>query len=408
MSKDPHSGNHQDFLVALDTADKTLARIRAFAHKLPPADVAAADTVAAMVDATRGWLEGRVSEAEVMRHVTVNRRAIDARDLPIPEVSEAARLLAVMTDVIAMETNLARAPIWVSGRSRGPVQLSLERMGFLYGRPFNVLEPQGPLTVQDAALLAHLIKRYAEDGFPADRRIRMSLSEAARAAGYRHVGGRQRDLVRRAFARMRATTYQHTALWPDGTQRSLTWGLIDWAATWEPTEAAGRALVTLSEPLVALVRAGSLVYLQEDLFAELLRRDEYAARLWIFLESETLSAPRDYLLFSAKEGEPERERHTPAIADLLRLADWNRRRKVKDRVQKAAEAVAEVDPHYSLRVVRAEGKGMWKLQVRRGRGPADESLEGGTSRGATGYFRGRDRVLPGAEAPYFSPQTLRF
>jgi Replication initiator protein A len=298
-------------------------------------------------------------------------------------VSPKAVQLAYMEAAVAMETNLARAPIFSGGRHRGHLQLSLERVGSLYGRPFNVLEPKGPLTVQDAQLLAHLLKRYAEEGFPSDRRVRMSLSEAARASGYKGEGGRQRELVRRAFMRMRATTYQNVVRLPDGTVKSLTWGLIDWAATYEPSEETGRALVTLSEPLVNLIQAGSLVYLQEDVFAELVRRDEYGARLWVFLESESLSSPRDYLLFSAPEGEPERERDTPAIADLLRI-DWSRRRKVKDRIAEAAQVIREEDPLYTLSVEKAYGKGMWKLRAKKAVPPK-------------GYYEGRNRVPPGAQ-----------
>jgi hypothetical protein len=318
-----------------------------------------------------------------------------AERLSTPEggISQVAVQLAYMEAAVAMETNLARAPIF-GGKPRGPLQLSLERVGSLYGRPFNVLEPKGPLTVQDAQLLAHLIKRYAEEGFPPDRRVRMSLSEAARASGYSTAGGRQRELVRRAFMRMRATTYQNVVRLPDGTVKSLTWGLIDWAATYEPSEDTGRALVTLSEPLVNLIQVGSLVYLQEDLFAELVRRDEYGARLWVFLESESLSSPRDYLLFSAPEGGIEQERDTPAIADLLRI-DWASRKKIAARMRKASQIIGEADPRYSLSVETAKGKGMWKLKVRKGRGSVKGLGPERTSRDLTGYSEGPYRVPPG-------------
>jgi hypothetical protein len=323
------------------------------------------------------------------------RRKLESLSPPGGGISQKAVQLAYMEAAVAMETNLARAPIF-GGKPRGPLQLSLERVGSLYGKPFNVLEPKGPLTVQDAQLLAHLIKRYAEEGFPPDRRVRMSLSEAARASGYSTAGGRQRELVRRAFMRMRATTYQNVVRLPDGTVKSLTWGLIDWAATYEPSEETGRALVTLSEPLVNLIQAGSLVYLQEDLFAELVRRDEYAARLWVFLESESYPSPRDYpyLLFSAPEGEPERERDTPAIADLLRI-DWASRKKIAARMRKASQVIGETDPRYSLSVETAKGKGMWKLKVRKGRGSAKGLDPEGTPRDLTGYPEGPYRVLPG-------------
>jgi len=322
------------------------------------------------------------------------KRKLESLSVAEGGISEKALQLAWMETSVAMETNLARSPIFSGGKPRGPVQLSLEPIGYLYGRPFNVLEPRGPLTVQDAQLLAHLIKRYAEEGFTPDRRVRMSLSEAAKASGYSAAGGRQRELVRRAFMRMRSTTYQNVVRLPDGTVKSLTWGLIDWAATYEPSEDTGRALVTLSEPLVALIQAGSLVYLEEDLFAELVRRDDYGARLWVFLESESLSSPRDYYLFSAPEGEPERVRDTPAIADLLRI-DWEVRRKVAARIKRAAQIIEEVDSRYSLSVERAAkraGRGMYRLQVKKRKPPVD-NLEAEAKE--AGYPQGRYRVPPG-------------
>jgi len=331
------------------------------------------------------------------------RRRLESLSISEGGISEAAIKLAWMDASVAMETNLARSPIFSGRKPRGPLQLSLLRVGSLYDRPFNVFEPKGPLTVQDAQLLAHLIKRYAEDDFPSDRRVRMSLSEAARASGYSGAGGKQRELVRAAFRRMTSTTYHHAGRWPDGTEWSLSWHLLDWTYTVRRSENTGLALATLSEPLVTLIRAGSLVYLQKDLFAELVRRDEYGARLWVFLESESYPAPRayPYLLFSAPEGEPECERHTPAIADLLRI-DWASRKKIAARMRKAAQVVEETDPRYSLSVETAKGRGMWKLEVRKGRGSTKGLDPESTPRDLTGYPQGPYRVPPGT-----LPGTLR-
>jgi len=317
-----------------------------------------------------------------------------AISFPGVTLSPKAKQLAYMRASVAMELNLARSPVFSGSKQlAGPVQLSLLRVGSLYGKPFNVFEPNGPLTVPDAQLLAHLIKRYAEDGFPSDRRVRMSLSEAARAYGYSEVGGKQRELVRASFRRMTSTTYHHQGRLPDGTEWSLSWHLLDRSGTWKKPRDEGLALAVLSEDLVRLLYAGSLVYLQKDLFAELVGRDGYAARLWVFLESETLPKEWFYPLFSAPEGEPERERDTPAIADMLRMG-WGERRSIVFRIRKAARVISEVDPRYSLSVIKPKGRrttGMWNLQVRKHKHPVEKPQVRG---GATGYSQERYRVLP--------------
>ena len=263
--------------------------------------------------------------------------------------------------------------------------------GSLYGQPFRVLEPRGPLTVRDALGLAHLIRRWADSGYPEDRRVRASENEAVGWFGYSTTGGRQRELLRDAMGRLRATTFQSSSRVEGGRSDTLTWGLIDYART-PRTGPEGRVSVTLSEPLAYLVRIGSVAYLDAPTFAALVAEDEYAARLWVFLEAEGL--PWRWSLYSAPEGEPAAERDTPAIADLLRISGWERRRDVARRVTQAARAIERVDSRYRLSVTRApRGRGMWTLHAGARVGTAGRALEagGGVLRDAREGTAGRAR-----------------
>lgn len=341
-------------------------------------------------------------------------------------VSSNTLRLASMPSTVALETNLARLPMWVaSSASSVMLQLALPwTVGTLYGEPVRILETQGHLTVSDMRLVAHAIKRYAEAGCPEDRRARFTLNEASRWSGHRGKGGRQLRLVRDAFMRLRATALETTVRHVDGHTESLAWGLID--RGWTDADVGREAgSVTFSDELARLVREGSLTYLDAPTLDALADRDEVAARLWVYLEAERIDAGGHWarLLYSAPEGEPERERDTPAIADLLRLSGWERRRDVRARVDRAMRVVAAVDPRYRYTLLPSAGRrarGMWTLRVARapGRpllppGLASEAgtysraslpervptvAEAGTADRASGYSESRERVLPVAHS----------
>jgi len=369
----------------------------------------------ACVQAVRAYLQG-FAEAAALEGVAAMRAAED-EEAAGGERRAAALQLAGMAHAIGLPLEVARAPVFAAGGSpRGNVQLSLITVGSLHYQPFNVLEPKGPMTVRDALLLAHITRRYVVAGCPADRWVHLSLNEAARLAGYRGSGVIPRNYVRAAHARMRSTTYQGTVRDADGSLHSLTWGVIDLARTFEPKAAGeeGRASVKLNEAFANLVKGGALAYLDEATFARLVRRDELAARLWVFLEAETLPKPRSYSLFSAPDGEPERERDTPAIADQLRMRGWKARRRIAARVKDAAAAIVDEDSAYSLVVEHAKQATMWNLTAARkprrltagevstpGRAPgvppvappvdncSATSDGGGTTRDGGGYNAGR-------------------
>ena len=317
-----------------------------------------------------------------------------------PVVSETTEKLAQWAGMLALETSMVRLPAFAPTHARGPVQLSLETSGYLYGQPFNLLQSAGPMTVKDALMLANISKRFVETGSPRHDLVRFTLGEGTRWANYklkrgqRSVGGRQRSMVKDALRRMRGTSWQAAQRDEDGTLHTLGWGPVDQYWTREPKDTDGLATVKLNEIFARQIRRGEITYLWGDTLAALEKRDDVAAILWMFLESERrLSRPRSYHLFSAPEGEPERVRDTPAIADLLRL-HWAERRTVAHRVKKAARVIAEVDPRYSARVGRAKEKTMWTLTVTRAKDPEPWKKQLGTPSNADRYSEKRNSVLP--------------
>lgn len=291
---------------------------------------------------------------------------LEASDVATPPaVSPGALALARMgPDTVALEQTLARAPLFAPSTMRHGLQLELglwRETGSLYGRPFRVLEPRGPLTPRDALGLAHIIRRWADDGYPEDRRVRASENEAVGWFGYSATGGRQRGLLRDAMARLRATTFESASRVEAGRSDTLIWGLLDYARM-PRTGPEGRVSVTLSEPLSYLVRTGKVAYLSAPTFAALVADDELAARLWVFLEAEDV--PWRWSLYSAPEGQPDVMRDTPAIADLLRISGWEQRRAVANRVREAVRVIGRHDPRYRLTLSKSpKGRGMWTLEA---------------------------------------------
>jgi hypothetical protein len=332
---------------------------------------AAAWTLAPLTEALRAVAGEATEAAGTLRAYAAVSAEPPAASLTLAAGTPAVRVKpgppADLPAMVELPRYVTRSPIFAPA-SRAVVQLALGLWdaGTLYRHPFRVLEPRGPLTVRDALLLAHLVRRYHEDGQPAHRRVAFSLAEATGWLGYSAAGYRQRRLIRVALMRMRSTTYESVTRLRGGGYGTLAWGLIDLGAT-APTVGGLRGAVTLSEPLAAMVATGELAYLESDTFRRLVERDEYAARLWVFLEGE--AGPRTragwrWRVFSAPEGEPPAERDTPAVADLLRVADWDRRRDVARRVRQAAAVLEAEDPRYSLTVTRAAGRrtrGMWTL-----------------------------------------------
>ena len=359
-------------------------------------------TVQGLLDALRVAADrAGVSTRAMAETAAVRVTAYDATTVIVDGAAVAARTLALATmpDTVAMETTLARLPLWAESR-QVVAQLTLWATGSLYGHPVRIVQGAGPMDDRAYRLLAHLVRSYALAECPPERRVSFTLSEAARWAGY-GKGGRQLRLVRDSLLRMRATALESAVRYPDGHTESLAWGLIDRGWT---TDAVGRSggFVTLSEELAGLIRQGSLVYLDAPTLDALGERDGMAVILWGFLEGESRPSPWRYSLFSAPEGYPPVDsRDVLAIADLLRVSGWERRRRAKDRIGKAAAAIMAIDPRYQLVISRGQGRGMWTLNVARGPGTprgARRVLSGalaGTPGGASGYSPGRGRTQNG-------------
>ena len=342
------------------------------------------------------WEEGAL---ERLRRADTERFATG----PLVPLGADARNLVSMPGTVGLTMHLARACLFApSGTTNAAARTAIERVGSLESQPLKIFEPHGTMTVRDLLYISRVLKHFAEDGFPADNIVRTSVNEACRFMGYSgEPGGKTRALVADSFFRMRAATFQIAHKDADGEISTLTYGVIDWASTTDGAE------VKLNDVLVAQFRAGRLTYLTDAVFERLVKRDEHAARLWVFLESETLPAlgrhPQRYGIFSAPGGEPDRDKHVPAIADLLRIS-WKVRRKVAARVKQAADVLVEEDPRYKLSVERAKVATMWNLLAARestsGTLPTAEldSSQGGDSQGRKGGTpRDANRGLPGTQ-----------
>jgi len=356
--------------------------------------------LALLIDALRSAADRAGLSPETRAMAGVATAIGTAYDATITTATLSARTLALATmpDTVAMERTLARLPLYSQAR-QVVAQLTLWASGSLYGHPVRVVQGHGPMDDRAYRLLAHLIRRYAGAECPPERVVPFTLSEAARWAGY-GKGGRQVRLVRDSLLRMRATALESAVRYPDGHTEALAWGLIDrgWSS-----DAVGRSggFVTLSEELAKLIRQGSLVYLDAPTLDALGERDGMAVILWGFLEGES-RAPWRYSVFSAPEGYPPVDsRDTLAIADLLRVSGWDRRRRAKDRIAKACAAIMAVDPRYQLAITRGQGRGMWTLNVAREPGTARGARRvllgalAGTPGGASGYSPGRAPVQNG-------------
>lgn len=269
----------------------------------------------------------------------------------------------------AIETTVARAPLWTP-RHGGPVQLVLP----LYPIPFLGGQLQivrgDPLPIPGMMLFAHLCTVFLTDGAPAHRRVPLSGSEASRLLGHRMgrhglPGGRNYRLVLDLLTRMRALTVNSLLPVPGDARarRRKRWGLIE---SFEFLERGSRHTpghVVLSEPLGALLRAGSFTVFDGPTFRRILERDPLAARWWILLETDSLPPPGrpgwPYLLWAAPPDGPQPERANPTLTDLLYLGAKTRRNVVA-RLSSAARVIGEESPELAIELAPARGRGMWK------------------------------------------------
>ena len=276
---------------------------------------------------------------------------------PIEPPAITRRLREKGQETLGHETNLARAPLW-DVRAR-PLQLDLIAPTVLYGRQFRQVAGK-TLTVADQRLYAELTTRYVREGCPANRRVAISLGDAARVLGHPSLGGETRRLIRDSLLRLKSVVVESALRDTDGTEELMGWGLIDWYRT--TTRGGGRGSVAISEQIAYLLQRGSVTYLHAPTWDAIAARDQVAARLWSFFEAENLMTLRRYQLFAAAPGRIAEERNLPAIADLLRL-DWSGRSQVAKRVRRALAVVAATDSRYQLDLIKGRLTGMWRVEA---------------------------------------------
>ena len=296
--------------------------------------------------------------AEVTRPAVVAARPAET---PSPGRSLSEQLQGSL-HTLGHETNLARAALW-NARSRD-LQLDLLGPTVLYGHEFRQIAGER-LTLADQRLFTEFTTAYTRADFPGTRRVPFTLGEGARLLGYHGTGGKQRGLVQASLTRLRSCTIKSAVRYLDDRgavhEDVLVWGLVD--STRTTTRGGGRGVVTLSEQVADLLKAGSVTLLHAPTWDAILREDQLAARLWCFLEAEDLRRGWRYQLFAGPPAGIASERNMPAIAELLCIDDWTNRRRVALRVRAMCTVIAEIDPRYSLELAKGKEVGMWRLDV---------------------------------------------
>ncbi|MDA8332042.1 MAG: hypothetical protein M0027_12760 [Candidatus Dormibacteraeota bacterium] len=252
-------------------------------------------------------------------------------------------------DTLAVERDMCRAPIW-HPRPQSADDLAVPQL-VLYGLPLRRLSGSA-LTVGDQRIFADVATRWVRAGCPPDRRVLYSLGDAARALGGA-AGGKEWRLARASLVRLRGATYESVLRQAGGAEAIWIWGLIDDARFVLRGHQDGH--VTISQVMADLVAGGAVTYLHAPTWDGIRARDEIAARLWVWLEAESLPAAWRYPVFGAG-----------GLADMLGLR-WARRWRVARRIAMAAEAICDADRRYRLTLTEGLAPGQWHLTAARDR-----------------------------------------
>jgi len=271
----------------------------------------------------------------------------------------------------AIETNVARLPGLFRVMPKDGVQLGLDwaTEGEFAGGSVEVFAPKGRLSIRDEMLLTDVFAEFIRAGCPIDGRVPFSLGWAAEAMGYSGKGGRTVDLVKEALSRIRAVSIRSRMKLPGGFIGEGEWAL---ATSWQAVTRGSRAgggWIRLSPEVAGALRAGSATFLDGPTLRAIFDRDELAALLWIFLETDNgpdrVSGWR-YAVFPGRQNEPARARDLPALGDLLGLGGWSHRPSVARRIAQAGKVIADVDRRYvRIAVVKAKERGLYRLEVDR-------------------------------------------
>jgi hypothetical protein len=233
------------------------------------------------------------------------------------------------------------------------------------GQGILVSPPGGYLTPRDALLLGALGQRFRWSGDWEDRVVRISLNHCARAMGYTTTGGKQRRQAAESIHRLTAATLTWRGADVDESDKPVTY-VFDWhvldANYIGLSGTGGGVAVILSATTVSLLAEGMLQFLTAKTARALVKADEFAARLWFFLESERMKKDGfDYRLLRPSEPVPGRF----YIADVVGIG-WQNHRNIKTRIAKAVKAIEAHDDRYELRLWTNK-KGITYLKAKRSR-----------------------------------------
>jgi hypothetical protein len=256
-------------------------------------------------------------------------------------------------DVVAQET-----------RETGPLPGQLVTISALFNQPFQ--QEGTPVTVADQRWFAELTTSWIQAGCPADLHIGFSLPDAAQILRWSGQAGTQIEAVRASLVRLRAATFESVARHPDLEEITI-WGLLERAQTAQPHAGPALGWAEVTRQVAELLQDGRVTYLHAPTWDRLRDRDELAARLWAFLETEEMPRlGRRYRVFPALPGEAPRSGGGPAVADLIGLGRAGTAAgQTIDRIRRASRALEEADPRYVAEVVRGSKPSLSRLEVRR-------------------------------------------
>ena len=278
----------------------------------------------------------------------------------------------------AYDVNLARLPVFSSSQARAEPRVDQIPLvaGHLYDRP--VVVAAGRASNRDAFLLFTFAARFHDLGCPSENRVDFSLAEAARLLGSVAVGGSQRRLVRRSLLRLQTLSIQCLLRTVEHGEVAFTGGFVDHSVV--TSRGRGRGWIQFSALFADWLRDSWKSSVDPGLSLLLITADEYAWRLWLFLECERIGTEFTYGVF-------ETGGWVPAIADLLRMGDHVRSRALR-RLKAALLTIERADPAYRFELT-ADRVGQHWLKVRR-----DRRLRAAVTRnkqGMGGQARGQPR-----------------
>ena len=318
-------------------------------------EAASADNCAILADAVRAFVAiapdaplltyalGREPEPDELAALGLDEDTPpfegDAPDT-LPAISKSTRAMAKRFDHIALDNEIARAPLYLAP----DLQVS--------GRP-------APASYKVAAAL--IATTYARHGCPDHGRVPIPFIDMWFVLGDDTKGGRQYDAMRALLRGMQGCGV--TAEWRQGNNRFTTWyGLFQSTAV---TDAgSGIAYVHLTEEFQSRIRGGNFTYLGIDDVRRLRKvsgRTDVAQHLLYHLKSQAFPWPPGWPVFRPQGDKGQGAR---PIAELCGLFAKNHRKVVSQNLKPAAATIMRLFPEYTLTFVSL-GHGMYQMHAER-------------------------------------------